>query len=125
MIITCGILINKKQILLVKTCKDSDWTLPSCFVRDDAKMDMCIKELMMNNLNIEVQPFHTLRTFSNGPVIITPQVLNYVSGVAKLSEYIEIKFVDKVESKKIKIDKVHKPIVTAFFESYSVLLRKA
>jgi hypothetical protein len=124
MISACGILINDDMILLVKLSEQTDWILPSGVVVDGFSDWDVIKEIMAKNLNIEVHPFHTMRPFERDGITTLPHILEYASGGADTDVYTDLKFVNKDESKKIKIDIIHRSIVKAFFDSYSVMLKR-
>ena len=121
---TCGILVNKDRILLVKLSNESDWILPTGVIGEGDVTSAVIQNTIKDNLNIETLVFHSMRPFTKDKIVIFPHILKYISGPAETDKYIDLKFVDKSESKSVKIDRLYRDVVKYFFESYSILLKK-
>jgi len=119
---TCGILINGDRILIVKLSEQTDWLLPCGEITNG--VDDSIKKLMLDKLNISVRPLHAIRPHEKNNLITHPMVLEYIEGAPEFKGYTHLKFVNKSESKKVRIDILHRSIVATFFDSYSIFLRK-
>lgn len=127
--VVCGILIWNDKVLIGKRKLDNKyhsgkWEFPGGKVEDGESQWEAIKREFVEELNIEIHPFHQLRSVSNELIELTPFVVKLVSGKAKLIEHDEVKFVDKDEFFKMDLTDLNKEIGRILFDSYSIFLKK-
>ena len=127
--IVCGILIWNDKVLIGKRKLDNKyhtgkWEFPGGKVEVGESHWDVIRREFKEELDIEVHPFHQLRTVSNDSIELTPFTLKLVSGKAKLIEHDEVKFVDKDELFKMDLTDLNKEVGRILFDSYSIFLKK-
>lgn len=127
--VVCGILIWNDKVLIGKRKLDNKyhpgkWEFPGGKVEVGESHWDGIRREFKEELDIEVHPFHELRTVSNDSIELTPFTLKLVSGKAKLIEHDEVKFVDKDEFFKMDLTDLNKEVGRILFDSYSIFLKK-
>ena len=127
--VVCGILIWNDKVLIGKRKLDNKyhagkWEFPGGKVEEGESHWVGIIREFKEELDIEVHPFHQLRSVSNDRVELTPFTLKLVSGKAKLIEHDEVKFVDKDEFFKMDLTDLNKEVGRILFYSYSIFLKK-
>lgn len=125
----CGILIWNDKVLIGKRKMDNKyhagkWEFPGGKVEVGESHWDGIRREFKEELDIEVLPFHQLRTVSNDSIELTPFTLKLVSGKAKMIEHDEVKFVDKDEFFKMDLTDLNKEVGRILFDSYSIFLKK-
>jgi len=127
--VVCGILIWNDKVLIGKRKLDNKyhpgkWEFPGGKVEVGESHWDGIRREFKEELDIEVLPFHQLRTVSNDSIELTPFTLKLVSGKAKMIEHDEVKFVDKDEFFKMDLTDLNKEVGRILFDSYSIFLKK-
>ena len=127
--VVCGILIWNDKVLIGKRKLDNKyhpgkWEFPGGKVEVGESHWDGIRREFKEELDIEVHPFHQLRTVSNDSIELTPFTLKLVSGKAKLIEHDEVKFVDKDEFFKMDLTDLNKEVGRFLFDSYILFLKK-
>lgn len=127
--VVCGILIWNDKVLIGKRKSNNKnhagkWEFPGGKVEDGESQWEAIKREFVEELNIEIHPFHQLRTVSNDSIYLTPFAVRLVSGKAQLIEHDEVKFVDRDEFFTMDLTELNKEIGRILFDSYSIFLKK-
>ena len=99
--VVCGILILNDTILIAKRKLDSnnggEWEFPGGKVEDNEAINTAIIREFKEELDIDIQPYHQLRTISNDDIEFTPFIVKLVGGKARLIVHDEVRFVGKDE----------------------------
>ena len=127
--VVCGILIWNDKVLIGKRKLDNKyhpgkWEFPGGKVEVGESHWDGIRREFKEELDIEVHPFHQLRTVSNDSIELTPFTLKLVSGKARLNEHDEVRFVDKAEFFKMELTDLSREVGRILFDSYSIFLKK-
>jgi 8-oxo-dGTP diphosphatase len=127
--VVCGILIWNDKVLIGKrlssnTIYPNKWEFPGGKVEEGETIDEALIREFKEELDIDVYPFHELRTLSDGDIEFTPMPVKLRGGKAKLLEHEEIKFVDKKEFFKMDLTPLSKEAGRILFDSYSIFLKK-
>ena len=95
--VVCGILILNDTILIAKRKLDSnnggEWEFPGGKVNDNENINTAIIREFKEELDIDIQPYHQLRTISNDDIEFTPFIVKLVGGKARLIVHDEVRFV--------------------------------
>ena len=127
--VVCGILIWNDKVLIGKRKLTNEhqpgkWEFPGGKMEEGETIDETIIREFKEELDIDVYPFHELRTLSDGDIEFTPMPVKLRGGKAKLLEHEEIKFVDKKEFFKMDLTPLSKEAGRILFDSYSIFLKK-
>jgi len=126
---SCGILIWNDALLIGKrlsTKKFSGmWELPTAVIDNNHGSRVSIIQKFKDDFDIDIQPFHQLRTIGDTVIQITPWCVRLVSGKAKLLNHSEIKFITHEEITKYEYTPHTIDILKMVFNSYSVFFRKS
>ena len=127
--VVCGILIWNDKVLVGKRKSTNPtfpnmWEFPGGKIEDGETEWEAIKREFKEELDIEVYPFHELRTLQSGQIEFTPFTLKLESGKAKLFEHSEVRFVEKNEFFKLDLTELSKEAGRILFDSYSIFLKK-
>lgn len=126
--VVCGILIWNDKVLVGKRKYDNKtypgkWEFPGGKIEDGETEWEAIKREFKEELDIEVYPFHELRTLTNGEIEFTPFTLRLEGGKAKLNEHEEVRFVNKREFNQLDLTELSKEAGRIMFDSYSIFLK--
>lgn len=126
--VVCGILIWDDRVLVGRRKLNNKtlpgkWEFPGGKVEDGETEWQAIKREFKEELDIEVYPFHRLRTLKLNDIEFTPFTLKFESGKAKLNEHEEVRFVDKTEFAKLDLTHLSDEAGHILFDSYSIFLK--
>ena len=127
--VVCGILIWNDKVLIGKRKLDNPtfpgkWEFPGGKIEGDETYYDAIKREFNEELEIDVYPFHELRTLSEEDFEFTPMCLKLIGGKAKLNDHEEIKFVSEKEFVEMDLTKYSREAGKILFGSYNIFLRK-
>jgi len=127
--VVCGILIWNDKILIGKRLKSNPnhggmWEFPGGKIEEGETFDSAIVREFKEELDVDVYPFHQLRTLVDGNVEFTPMPVKLVGGKAKLIVHEEIKFVNKKEFFQMDLTPLTRKAGKILFESYNIFLRR-
>jgi len=127
--VVCGILIWNDKVLIGKRTLTNPtlpgkWEFPGGKVEDGESYYEAIKREFMEELDIDVYPFHELRTLSDDKMEFTPMCLKLIGGKAKLNDHDEVKFVTENEFFEMDLTKYSREAGKILFGSYNIFLRK-
>jgi mutator protein MutT len=127
--VVCGILIWNDKVLIGKRFDDNEhqpgkWEFPGGKVEEGEIIDNALIREFKEELDIDVYPFHRLRTLSEGNIEFTPMPVKLRGGKAKLLAHQEVKFVNKKEFFDMDLTPLTKKAGKILFDSYSVFLKK-
>ena len=128
MTVVCGILVWNDKVLIGKR-KSNNKSYPGKWEFPGGKVDMhesiseAVKREWKEELDIEVQPIHQLRTLSNDDIEFIPFILKLISGKAKMLEHDEIRFVERKEFLSMDLTKLSKEAGQILFGSYGIFLK--
>lgn len=127
--VVCGILIWNSSVLVGKRKLDNksypgQWEFPGGKIEPNEDAYTAVKREWKEELDLEVQPFHKLRTLTKDEIEFSTFTLTLVSGKAKLLDHDEVRFVDNIEFSKLKLTPLSKEAGRMFFDSYSIFLNQ-
>jgi 8-oxo-dGTP diphosphatase len=128
MTVVCGILVWNDKVLIGKR-KSNNKSYPGKWEFPGGKVDMhesiseAVKREWKEELDIEVQPIHQLRTLSNDDIEFIPFILKLISGKAKMLDHDEIRFVERTEFLSMDLTKLSKEAGQILFGSYGIFLK--
>jgi len=127
--VVCGILIWNDTVLIGKRKLTNEhqpgkWEFPGGKMEEGETIDETIIREFKEELDINIYPFHELRTLEEKNIEFTPMMVRLLGGKAKLLEHDEIKFVKKNEFFKADLTKLSKMAGRILFDSYSIFLKK-
>ncbi len=127
--VVCGILIWNDKVLIGKRKLTNEhqpgkWEFPGGKMEEGETIDETIIREFKEELDIDIYPFHELRTLEEKNIEFTPMMVRLLGGKAKLLEHDEIKFVKKNEFFKTDLTKLSKMAGRILFDSYSIFLKK-
>ncbi len=127
--VVCGILIWNDTVLIGKRKLTNEhqpgkWEFPGGKMEEGETIDETIIREFKEELDIDIYPFHELRTLEEENIEFTPMLVRLLGGKAKLLEHDEIKFVDKKQFFKIDLTKLSKQAGRILFDSYFIFLKK-
>jgi len=128
MTVVCGILVWNDKVLIGKR-KSNNKSYPGKWEFPGGKVDMhesiseAVKREWKEELDIEVQPIHQLRTLSNDDIEFIPFILKLISGKAKMLDHDEIRFVERKEFLSMDLTKLSKEAGQILFGSYGIFLK--
>ena len=126
--VVCGILVWNDKVLIGKR-KSNNKSYPGKWEFPGGKVDMhesiseAVKREWKEELDIEVQPIHQLRTLSNDDIEFIPFILKLISGKAKMLDHDEIRFVERKEFLSMDLTKLSKEAGQILFGSYGIFLK--
>jgi len=126
--VVCGLLIWNDKVLIGKR-KSNNKSYPGKWEFPGGKVDMyesfseAVKREWKEELDIEVQPIHQLRTLNNDDIEFIPFILKLISGKAKMLEHDEIRFVERKEFLSMDLTKLSKEAGQILFGSYGIFLK--
>ena len=126
--VVCGILIWNDKVLVGQRKLDNKsypgkWEFLGGKIEDGETEWEAIKREFKEELDIDVYPFHELRTLVKSDIEFTPFTLKLEGGKAKLNDHIEVRFVDKTEFFKLDLTELSKEAGRILFDSYSIFLK--
>jgi len=126
--VVCGILIRGNTVLIGKRKSNnnsypSKWEFPGGKIDEGEDEWTACKREWQEELNIDINPFHQLRTITKSDIEFTPFILQLLGGKAKMLEHDELRFVEKKEFFKMDLTKLSKEAGRMFFDSYSIFLK--
>jgi len=127
--VVCGILIWNDKVLIGKR-KSTNVSYPGKWEFPGGKVEMhetdwgAVKREWKEELDIEVQPIHQLRTLTGNDIEFIPFILRLISGKAKMLDHDEIRFVERKEFLTMDLTKLSKEAGQIFFGSYSIFLNR-
>lgn len=127
--VVCGILIWNDKVLIGKRKLTNEhqpgkWEFPGGKMEEGETIDETIIREFKEELDIDIYPFHELRTLEEENIEFTPMLVRLLGGKAKLLEHDEIKFVKKNEFFKTDLTKLSKMAGRILFDSYNIFLKK-
>ena len=127
--VVCGILIWNDTVLIGKRKLTNEhqpgkWEFPGGKMEEGETIDETIIREFKEELDIDIYPFHELRTLEEENIEFTPMLVRLLGGKAKLLEHDEIKFVKKNEFFKTDLTKLSKMAGRILFDSYNIFLKK-
>ena len=126
--VVCGILILNDTILIAKRKLDSnnggEWEFPGGKVNDNENINTAIIREFKEELDIDIQPYHQLRTISNDDIEFTPFIVKLVGCKARLIVHDEVRFVGKDEFLSMNLTSFTKESGKILFDSYTIFLKK-
>ena len=126
--VVCGILVWNDKVLIGKR-KSNNKSYPGKWEFPGGKVDMhesfseAVKREWKEELDIEVQPIHQLRTLSNDDIEFIPFILKLISGKAKMLDHDEIRFVERKQFLSMDLTKLSKEAGQILFGSYGIFLK--
>ena len=126
--VVCGILVWNDKVLIGKR-KSNNKSYPGKWEFPGGKVDMhesiseAVTREWKEELDIEVQPIHQLRTLSNDDIEFIPFILKLISGKAKMLDHDEIRFVERKEFLSMDLTKLSKEAGQILFGSYGIFLK--
>ena len=127
--VVCGILIWNDMVLIGKRLINNKfypnkWEFPGGKIDEGETNYEALTREFKEELDIDIHPFHELKTIYNDDIEFTPMTVKLIGGKAKLLEHQEIKFVDKKEFFKMDLTPLSKKAGRTLFDSYGFFLKK-
>ena len=127
--VVCGILILNDTVLIAKRKLDSnnnagEWEFPGGKVEDNEDINTAIIREFREELDIDIYPYHQLRTLSNSDIEFTPFIVKLLGGKARLIVHDEVRFVGKDEFLSMNLTPFTKESGKILFDSYTIFLKK-
>ena len=127
--VACGILILNDSVLVGKRKSDNKdypgyWEFPGGKVDLGESKWNALKREWVEELDVNIHPFHELRTLYDGDIEFTTYTVRLESGKAKLIEHDEVRFVNRIKFNKMHLTPLTKEAGQIFFGSYSIFLNQ-
>ena len=126
--VVCGILILNDTILIAKRKLDSnnggEWEFPGGKVEDNEDINTAIIREFKEELDIDIKPYHPLRTLSNSDIEFTPFIVKLLGGKDRLIVHDEVRLVGKDEVLSMNLTPFTKESGKILFDSYTIFLKK-